>query len=171
MTRGQTALRPSARHPTPAAQADAFFRALLADQLERPEDSPDAGGQHGLLVAGSRRQCVCPINRRARRRVDARTHLRTALQVFSDSGAHAWVERAGHELRASGETVRHRKPSAASELTQQELHVARLVAEGLSNREVAAQLFVSPRTVEFHLHHVYGKLGVRSRTELARLLV
>lgn len=108
--------------------------------------------------------------RRARRRVDARTHLRIALQIFSDAGAHAWVERAGQELRASGETVRHREPSAASELTQQELHVARLVAQGLSNREVAARLFVSPRTVEFHLRHVYGKLGVRSRTELARLL-
>ena len=108
--------------------------------------------------------------RPARRRVDARTHLRAALQVFSDVGAPAWAERAGQELRASGEAVRRREASPVAELTQQELHVARLVARGLSNREVAAQLFVSPRTVEFHLRHVYGKLGVRSRTELARVL-
>ena len=80
-----------------------------------------------------------------------------------------WAERARQELRASGETARRRDDSPATALTPQELQVARLVAEGLPNREVAARLFVSPRTVEFHLRNVFGKTGVTSRTELARL--
>jgi DNA-binding NarL/FixJ family response regulator len=107
--------------------------------------------------------------RRARRRVDARAHLRAALDAFEHLNAAPWAERARNELRASGETARRRVPSTMSQLTPQERQVARFVAQGLPNREVAAQLFVSPRTVDFHLRNVFTKLGVTSRTELARL--
>jgi DNA-binding CsgD family transcriptional regulator len=107
--------------------------------------------------------------RRARRRVDARAHLRAALETFEDLGAEPWAERARTELRASGETARRRDTTAAAELTPQELQVARLVRQGLSNRDAAAQLFLSPRTIDFHLRNVFAKLGVASRTELAAL--
>lgn len=107
--------------------------------------------------------------RRARRRVDARPHLRAALEIFEDLGARPWAERARQELRASGETARRRDPSTVQDLTPQELQVARFVGQGLSNREVAAQMFLSPRTIDFHLRNVFAKLGVASRAELARL--
>ena len=107
--------------------------------------------------------------RRARRRVDARTHLRAALAVFDDVGAEPWAERARQELRASGDTARRRDGSDAPTLTPQELQVATLVAQGLPNREVAWQLFVSPRTVDFHLRNVFTKLGISSRGELIRV--
>ena len=107
--------------------------------------------------------------RRERRRVDARAQLRAALEVFEQLGAAAWAHRARVELRASGESARKRDPSTIDELTPQELQVARFVAEGLSNKEVAAQLFLSPRTIEYHLRHVFTKLGITSRTQLARL--
>jgi DNA-binding CsgD family transcriptional regulator len=107
--------------------------------------------------------------RRSRHRVDARPHLRAALLTFDDVGAAPWAERARHELRASGETARKRAPSTATVLTAQELQVVRLVRQGLSNRDAAAQLFLSPRTVDFHLRSVFAKLGVSSRAELAAL--
>jgi DNA-binding CsgD family transcriptional regulator len=107
--------------------------------------------------------------RRERRRIDARAQLRAALEVLEQLGAAAWAHRARVELRASGETARKRDPSTIDELTPQELQIARFVAEGLSNKEVAAQLFLSPRTIEYHLRHVFTKLGVTSRTQLARL--
>ncbi|MGY1699892.1 helix-turn-helix transcriptional regulator, partial [Geodermatophilus sp. SYSU D00766] len=107
--------------------------------------------------------------RRARRRVDARGHLRSALALFEDLGAVTWAERAAAELRASGETARRRDVSTATDLTPQERQVAALVRQGLSNRDVAAQLFVSVRTVDFHLRNVFSKLGVTSRTELTAL--
>jgi DNA-binding CsgD family transcriptional regulator len=107
--------------------------------------------------------------RRARRRVDAREHLRTALAVFEDLGAAPWAERAATELRASGETARRRDVSTATDLTAQERQVAGLVRQGLSNKDVAAQLFVSPRTVDFHLRNVFSKLQVSSRAELMAL--
>ncbi len=107
--------------------------------------------------------------RRARRRVDARAHLRDALEVFEDLGATNWAERARTELRASGETARRRDVTTTSDLTAQERQVAGLVRQGLSNRDVAARLFVSPRTVDFHLRNVFSKLGVASRAELTAL--
>jgi DNA-binding CsgD family transcriptional regulator len=107
--------------------------------------------------------------RRARRRVDAREHLRTALGLFEDLGATPYAERAAQELRASGETARRRDVTTATELTPQERQVAALVRQGLSNRDAAAQLFLSPRTVDFHLRNVFSKLGVTSRAELAAL--
>ena len=80
-----------------------------------------------------------------------------------------WAERALGELRASGETARKRDATTLAELTPQELQVARFVGQGLSNKEVAAQLFLSPRTIEYHLRKVFTKLGISSRAELVRL--
>lgn len=80
-----------------------------------------------------------------------------------------WAERARTELRASGQTARRRDPSTRDDLTAQELQIASLVTEGLTNREVAAQLFLSPRTVDFHLRNVFRKLDISSRTQLATL--
>ncbi|MBA2419823.1 MAG: helix-turn-helix transcriptional regulator, partial [Thermoleophilaceae bacterium] len=107
--------------------------------------------------------------RRSGRRVESRVQLRAALETFLRLGAQPWAERAERELGATGETVRRRDASAAEELTPQELQIALVVARGATNREAGTALFVSPKTVEYHLSRVYRKLGVRSRTELARL--
>jgi DNA-binding CsgD family transcriptional regulator len=107
--------------------------------------------------------------RRARRRAEARTHLRGALETFAGVRAALWEERARNELRATGEVVRRRDPEAIWQLTPQELQIARLVAKGASNRDAAAELFLSPRTVEYHLRKVFTKLGISSRSELARM--
>jgi ATP/maltotriose-dependent transcriptional regulator MalT len=106
--------------------------------------------------------------RRQRRRSDARTYLREAARLFGSIGAEPWVSRAENELRATGETARKRDPATIDQLTPQELQVADLVASGLTNREIAEQLFLSPRTVEYHLRKVFTKLGLSSRTELIR---
>jgi DNA-binding CsgD family transcriptional regulator len=108
--------------------------------------------------------------RRAGRRLDSRAELRAALEEFERLGTSSWAERAREELRASGETVRKRDPALVDELTPRELEIALQVADGGTNKEVAARLFLSPRTVELHLGRVYRKLGIRSRTELARLM-
>ncbi len=108
--------------------------------------------------------------RRTRRRVDARAHLRHALEVFERLGAIPWADRARIELRASGEAARTREPSGTvGSLTPQELQIARLAGEGLSNREIAAKLFLSSRTVEYHLAKVFTKLDLTSRRELFRM--
>ena len=104
--------------------------------------------------------------RRDGRRTAARTQLRAALDAFERLGAAAWAERARDELRASGETARKRSPSAIDQLTPQELQITRLVAEGATNKEVAARLFLSPRTIDYHLRKVFTKLGISSRSEL-----
>jgi DNA-binding CsgD family transcriptional regulator len=107
--------------------------------------------------------------RRRRRRVDAREHVRTALALFEELGAASWAERAAQELRACGETARRRDVTTATDLTPQERQVAGLFRQGLSNRDAAAQPFVSPRIVDFHLRNVFSKLGVASRAELTAL--
>ncbi|MDP4511878.1 ATP-binding protein [Nonomuraea turcica] len=110
--------------------------------------------------------------RRARRRGDARASLRSALRTFERLGATPWLKRARTELKATGETLVPAKPTAADprdRLTSQELQVARLAADGGTSREIAAQLFLSPRTVEHHLYRAFRKLGIRSRRELSRL--
>ena len=107
--------------------------------------------------------------RRIRHRVEAREHLRIALEGFETLGARTWAERARAELRASGQTARRREPSARGELTAQEIQIARLVGQGLINREVAAQMFLSPRTIDFHLRNIFRKLDITSRMQLAQL--
>ena len=106
--------------------------------------------------------------RRQRRRKDARTHLRAAAAEFRRLGTFPWQDRADAELRATGETARKRESSTIRDLTPQELQIAQLAAEGQSNPEIAAQLYLSPRTIEYHLGKVFTKLGVSGRTELIR---
>jgi DNA-binding CsgD family transcriptional regulator len=101
--------------------------------------------------------------------VDARTHLRAALETFEDLRAEPLAARAAQELRASGETARKRDVSTALHLTPMERQVAELARQGLSNKDIAVQCWVSHRTVAFHLRNVFTKVGVSSRGELARL--
>jgi DNA-binding CsgD family transcriptional regulator len=148
-------------------------RALLADDDDAETHFRRALDAHaGSLRVPDRARTHLAFGeylRRARRRVDAREHLRTALALFEDLGAAPWAGRAATELRASGENARRRDVSTATDLTAQERQVTALVRQGLSNRDVAAQLFVSVRTVDFHLRNVFSKLGVTSRAELAAL--
>ena len=111
--------------------------------------------------------CYGELLRRLKRRADARGSLRAALEGFEAVGSELWADRARAELRATGERARRRDPSTLDELTPQELQVARLVATGLTNRDVAARLFLSPKTIETHLAHVFRKTGVRTRAALA----
>jgi DNA-binding CsgD family transcriptional regulator len=105
--------------------------------------------------------------RRQRRRLDAREQLRIAHVLFSDFGGEAFAERTRVELEATGERARKRNTETLDELTAQEAEISRLVAEGLTNREIAARLFISASTVEYHLRKVFRKLDVKSRTQLA----
>ena len=108
--------------------------------------------------------------RRERRRLDARKELRLAHDLFSDFGMEAFAERARVELEATGEHARRRTVDTLGQLTPQEAQISRLVAQGYTNREIAAQLFISPSTVEYHLRKVFRKLDVKSRMHLARRL-
>jgi DNA-binding CsgD family transcriptional regulator len=142
------------------ADAPALFEAALAhhaDARARPYDRARTHLAYGELL------------RRSQRRVDARTHLRAALETFEDLRAEPLAARASQELRASGETARKRDPSTQLTLTPMERQVAELVRQGLSNKDIAAQCWVSPRTVAFHLRNIFTKAGVTSRGELAQL--
>jgi DNA-binding CsgD family transcriptional regulator len=114
--------------------------------------------------------------RRRRRRTEAREQLRTAHQMLEEMGIKAFAERARRELRATGETARTptvpaaRAAGAGAALTPQEAQVARLAREGLSNPEIGARLFISPRTAQYHLSNVFTKLGITSRSQLDRVL-
>jgi DNA-binding CsgD family transcriptional regulator len=144
--------------------ADDDFEAHFVAALASHDEAGD-------VFEGARTHlCFGERLRRAGRRKDARDELRTALAVFEELRAAAWVERTRGELRATGEKLRRRDPTAGEQLTPQELQIALQVAEGKTNREAGATLFLSPKTVEFHLGRVYRKLGVRSRAGLIRLL-
>jgi RNA polymerase sigma factor (sigma-70 family) len=108
--------------------------------------------------------------RRERRRLDARRHLRTGFEAFTSMGAEAFARRAERELLATGERARKRTVDTLDQLTPQETQIARLAAEGHTNREIADRLFISTSTVEYHLRKAFRKLDVKSRTQLeARL--
>jgi DNA-binding CsgD family transcriptional regulator len=155
----------------------ALDRARGMDAADDASDAPLERSAAAFAGLGVRleeaRSLLCHGERlrRAGRRVQARGQLRAALALFERMRCTPWIERTESELRASGETLRARTPgSAIDELTPQELQVAALAAAGLSNREAAARLFLSVKTIEAHLHRAYRKLGVRSRAELAPLL-
>jgi len=148
-------------------------RALISDG-----DQAEAGLRETLeLLPAARRPfeyartelLLGELLRRNRKRREARDHLRAAMATFEQLAATPWEERARNELRATGETARKRDASTLGDLTPQELQIARLVASGARNREVAAQLFLSPRTIDYHLRKVFMKLGIASRAELARI--
>ncbi|HEV7750617.1 MAG TPA: LuxR family transcriptional regulator [Baekduia sp.] len=141
---------------------DAEAAAHFERALRHHEHTPDA------FEAARTRLAYGERLRRGRRRVHAREHLRAALQTFERLDARPWAERAGRELAATGETVRRRDPSTVDAMTPQELQIAMLLGSGRTTRETAAALFLSPKTVEYHLRHVYQKLGIHSRDELAQ---
>ncbi len=140
--------------------AEPLYRDAIA-RLGRTRLRPELGRAHLLYGEWLRRE---------NRRVDARAQLRTAHDMFVGIGMDAFAERARIELEATGETVRKRTVDTRDELTAQERQIARLARDGLSNPEIAARLFLSPRTVEWHLRKVFTKLGISSRKELAGVL-
>jgi ATP/maltotriose-dependent transcriptional regulator MalT len=140
--------------------AEGYYREAI-DRLGRTRRRPDLARAHLLYGEWLRREG---------RRGEAREQLRTACQMLDEIGMEAFAERARRELLATGETARKRTTRAAAgasqELTAQEAQVARLARDGLSNPEIGARLFLSPRTVEYHLRKVFGKLGIQSRHQL-----
>jgi DNA-binding CsgD family transcriptional regulator len=138
------------------SEADGLYREAIA-RLARPGSRVDLARAH--LLYGE-------WLRRAGRRIDAREHLRTAHEMLGDMGVEAFAERARRELRTTGETVRKRTVETRDELTAQEHQIARLVSDGLSNAEIGERLFISPRTVEWHLRKIFLKLGISSRRAL-----
>jgi len=149
-------------------------RALLSegDAAERLfRESIECLGRTRIRVAHARTILVYgEWLRRENRRVDAREQLRVAHAMFSEIGMEVFAERARRELLATGETVRKRTVETLDDLTPQELQIAQRAAEGSTNPEIGAQLFLSPRTVEWHLRKVFGKLGISSRKELRSAL-
>jgi DNA-binding CsgD family transcriptional regulator len=152
---------------------EALSRALLseneiAERLYR--EAIDRLGRTSIRLALARAHLLYgEWLRRERRRTDAREQLRTAHAMFTAIGAEAFAERAGREVRATGATARERSVETSDKLTAQEAQIARLASEGLTNPEIAARLFISPRTVDYYLHKVFGKLDVASRDELRRV--
>lgn len=164
--RNQRARLPWASHVLARAELLMSPPEMLDEAYERVKASPVQSAferARSSLAYGERL-------RRAGRRVEAREHLRAALQTFETLGAKPWERRAQSELRASGLRVRKRDDASRDELTPQELQVALVVAEGVTSREAGARLFLSPKTIEVNLSRAYKKLGVRTRTELAHRL-
>ncbi len=150
---------------------EARCRALLSDDESLYRESVERLARSRAAVELARSRLLYgEWLRRENRRVDAREQLRAAHEMFGRMGAAAFAERARRELSATGETVRKRTVETLDELTTQEAQVARLAAQGRTNPEIAALLFISPRTVEYHLHKVFPKLGISSRRELRRAL-
>jgi ATP/maltotriose-dependent transcriptional regulator MalT len=142
-----------------ADSADSLFLEALRYQTERTQPFERA---RTALAYGE-------FLRRAQRKREARAQLRDALTTFEGLNTPLWAERARAELEATGITAHKRDPSTLDTLTPQELRIAKLVTGGASNRDVASQLFLSPKTIEYHLRKVFLKLGVSSRVELANL--
>ena len=138
--------------------AESYYEEAVT-RLSRTRLRPELARSHLLYGEWLRRQ---------NRRVDARAQLRAAHSLFEAIGAEAFTDRARRELVATGEHVRKRSVATASDLTQQEEHIARLARQGRTNPEIAAELFLSSRTVEWHLRKVFTKLGITSRKELRR---
>ena len=150
-----------ARRALALCASDDAAEALYLEALELHARTPDG------YEAARTRLAFGSWLRRVRRRSDARPLLREALATFESLGAAPFADRAAQELQATGETARRREVTTTEELTPQERQIAQLLAEGRTTREAAAALFLSPKTVEYHLRHVYIKLGIRSRAALA----
>jgi DNA-binding CsgD family transcriptional regulator len=152
---------------------EARSRALLSDGRDAEplyrESVERLGRTRGVVHLARARLLYGEWLRRENRRVDARELLRAAHEMFRDIGAEGFAERARHELLATGEAVRKRTDDARGVLTPQEAHIARLAKDGLSNPEIGAQLFISPRTVQYHLRKVFLKLDITSRNQLSRV--
>src|SRR4051795_8010013 len=148
-------------HSRALLSADEAAEDLYREAIERlARTRARAGPPRAHLVYGE-------WLRRQRRRLDAREQLHIAHEMLATMGAEGFAERAARELRATGETARRRTVETSNGLTAQEAQIARLAGEGLSNPEIGARLFISPRTVEYHLHKVFGKLDITSRNELS----
>jgi DNA-binding CsgD family transcriptional regulator len=141
---------------------DTGFAADFERAISLHEQTPDA------FEAARTRLAYGERLRRSRNRVLAREQLRAAVDTFDDLDARPWADRARAELAATGETRRPRDASGINELTPQELQIALLLAGGKTTRETAAALFLSPKTVDYHLRHVYQRLGIHSRDELTQ---
>jgi DNA-binding CsgD family transcriptional regulator len=166
--------RRAAASPTPLALGLlARSRALLADGPDAEKHYQEAitrlGRARGTSHLARAHLLYGEWLRRSRRRRDAREHLQAAHAAFEAMGAGAFAERARLELTATGQTARKRVPGHHAELTPQELQVAVLAGAGSTNPEIAAHLFISPKTVDYHLGKIFRKLGVASRRELARI--
>jgi DNA-binding CsgD family transcriptional regulator len=155
-----------------ALGTQAVARALLSDDPEALyREALERLGAERLAVIRARAElCYGEWLRREGRRVDARVQLRAAYERFSDMGAEGFAERARRELAATGETARKRSVETRDELTAQEAQIARLAADGLTNAEIGAQLFISYRTVEWHLKKVFAKLDIKSRRQISEAL-
>ena len=168
----RTVLRGWARHAATDANRAILARCEALLEVGEPDEAFARAVELSRVLPPLRRARTLLLYgewlRRRRRRSDARVYLREAGELFRSAGAGPWAERAETELRATGETARKREPSTLDQLTPQELQIAGLVASGLTNRKIAAQLFLSPRTIEYHLRKVFTKLGLASRTELMR---
>lgn len=157
-----------------ALGVQAAARALVADEQQvEPlfREATDRLARSGVRIHLGRAQLLYgEWLRRRKRRVDARVPLRAARELFGTIGAEAFADRAHRELLATGEKARRRTVDTSRHLTPQESQIARLALLGLSNPEIGARLFLSPRTVEYHLHKVFAKLGITARTELHLVL-
>jgi DNA-binding CsgD family transcriptional regulator len=147
---------------------------LLVEPGRIDEVFAEAARQHALTTdpfeAARSRLLHGQRLRRSRRRADAREPLRDALETFERLGALPWADRAAEELDATGATVVRRGTSALDALSPREQQIVGLVTEGLTTRETALRLFLSPKTVEYHLRNVYARLGIGSRAELVALV-
>jgi DNA-binding NarL/FixJ family response regulator len=164
-----TAWASASGHPTAAAGV-ARSRALMdeTEPLVALEEAITALHTARSEYEAARTELVLgELLRRGRRRSEARQYLRSAFGTFERLGAAPWAERAAAELRATGEVVQQHELDGLRQLTTQELEIVRRVCQGASNRDIAAQLFLSPRTVEYHLYKAYPKLGVSTRAQLA----
>jgi len=165
------------RHPADDLPAEvpaaiARCRGLLAPEAELRRCFGSALARHRDDPAPFERArtqlCFGERLRRDRRRAEARPPLRSALASFEELGALPWAERARREIAAAGERLGPREQTHGEHITERELQVGRLVAEDLTNRQIGAILFITPKTVEYHLRSLYSKLAVGSRTDLAR---